>query len=253
MTKIISYNINGIRAAIRKGLIDWIKVISPDIICFQEIKAFETQFDLNIFKNLGYQTFCNSAEKPGYSGVAIFSKISPNKITTGMNVPEIDKEGRVIKLDFENFSIINSYFPSGTSGEVRQAFKMKFLKEFENYVRSFKDIPIVVCGDFNICHKPIDIHNPVSNKNSSGFLPEERQWMTKFLEMGFTDSFRRLNNEPHNYTWWSYRANSRNKNLGWRIDYHMLSKSLKSKIVRSSILSEVKHSDHCPILLELNL
>ena len=130
---------------------------------------------------------------------------------------------------------------------------MKFLKEFENYVHSFKDIPIVVCGDFNICHKPIDIHNPVSNKNSSGFLPEERQWMTEFLEMGFTDSFRRLNNEPHNYTWWSYRANSRNKNLGWRIDYHMLSKSLNSKIVRSSILSEVKHSDHCPILLELNL
>ncbi len=221
MTKIISYNINGIRAAIRKGLIDWLKVTSPDIICFQEIKAFETQFDLNMFKNLGYKTFCNSAEKPGYSGVAIFSKMSPNKITTGMNVPEIDKEGRVIKLDFENFSVINSYFPSGTSGEVRQAFKMKFF--------------------------------PVSNKNSSGFLPEERQWMTEFLEMGFIDSFRKLNNEPHNYTWWSYRANSRNKNLGWRIDYHMLSKSLNSKIVRSSILSEVKHSDHCPILLELNL
>ena len=253
MTKIISYNINGIRAAIRKGLIDWLKVTSPDIICFQEIKAFETQFDLNMFKNLGYKTFCNSAEKPGYSGVAIFSKMSPNKITTGMNVPEIDKEGRVIKLDFENFSVINSYFPSGTSGEVRQAFKMKFLKEFENYVHSFKDSPIVVCGDFNICHKPIDIHNPLSNKNSSGFLPEERQWMTEFLEMGFIDSFRKLNNEPHNYTWWSYRANSRNKNLGWRIDYHMLSKSLNSKIVRSSILSEVKHSDHCPILLELNL
>ena len=130
---------------------------------------------------------------------------------------------------------------------------MKFLKEFENYVHSFKDIPIVVCGDFNICHKPIDIHNPVSNKNSSGFLPEERQWMTEFLEMGFIDSFRKLNNEPHNYTWWSYRANSRNKNLGWRIDYHMISKLLNSKIIRSNILSEVKHSDHCPILLELNL
>ena len=150
-----------------------------------------------------------------------------------------------------NFSIINSYFPSGTSGEVRQAFKMKFLKEFENYVHSFKDIPIVVCGDFNICHKPIDIHNPVRNKNTSGFLPEERDWMDKFIESGFTDVFRIENKEPHNYTWWSYRANARAKNLGWRIDYIMINKTIISKFKRSVILSKAKHSDHCPVLLEI--
>ncbi|MBE50392.1 MAG: exodeoxyribonuclease III [Flavobacteriales bacterium] len=254
MALIISYNINGIRAALKKDFANWLSIVNADIICLQEIKANRDQFDELVFSNLGYNLYCNSAEKKGYSGVAILAKKKPKHIEYGCGIDEIDCEGRIIRVDFEKFSVMSVYFPSGSSGETRQQFKMYFLSEFGKYIMKLKkQLPnLVISGDYNICHKSIDIHNPLRNKNTSGFLPEERLWVDGFLDLGFTDSFRKLNSNPNMYTWWSYRANSRSKNLGWRIDYHMISKTLENNLYRSEILSETYHSDHCPILLELN-
>jgi exodeoxyribonuclease-3 len=251
--KIISYNVNGIRSALSKSFADWLKEENPDIICLQELKANPEQLDTGIFEALGYHCFWYPAEKKGYSGVAIFSKQSPNHVEYGMGMPEYDAEGRMIRADFDDFSVISVYHPSGSSGEHRQDFKMKWLQDFSGYMsRLKKELPkLVVSGDYNICHKEIDIHNPVSNKNSSGFLPEEREWMSHFLDSGFIDSFRYFNNNPHQYSWWSFRANARAKNLGWRIDYHMVSKELEPTLKSATILMDVKHSDHCPVVLEL--
>jgi exodeoxyribonuclease-3 len=255
MTKIISYNLNGIRAAINKGLIQWISTVNSDIFCFQELKANKDQFDLTSFEKLQYAHFWHSAEKKGYSGVGLLTKPTPNNIQIGCGVDKYDKEGRIIRVDYEKFSLMNVYVPSGTSGDERQAFKMEFLDFFIDYTTEIRSkIPnLIICGDFNICHEPIDIHNPIANANSSGFLPEEREWLTKFLQTGFTDSFRYLNKEPHHYTWWSYRANAREKNLGWRIDYLMVSNNIKKYISKAYILPEVYHSDHCPAVLEIEL
>ena len=252
MTKIISYNINGIRAALKKGLDSWIYASQPDIVCLQEIKAKPEQFDEEIFNKLGYSCFINSAEKPGYSGVAILSKIKPNHIETGCGIEKIDFEGRVIRADFDKYSVISIYFPSG-SNPLRQSFKMEFLEDFFNYITNLRrKIPnLIISGDYNICHQAIDIHNPIANKNSSGFLPEERAWMSKFIASGFIDSFRHFNKSPHSYSWWSYRSNSRIKNLGWRIDYNMISESLISELRGAAILSKANHSDHCPIFVEI--
>jgi len=254
LTKIISYNINGIRAALRKGLDDWLKTTNADIVCLQEIKATKEQFDENIFINLGYSCFWNSAEKPGYSGVAILTKIKPKHVEYGCGIKEIDFEGRIIRVDFDDFSVMSAYFPSGSSGDARQVFKMKFLFNFQDYINNLKKtLPnLIISGDYNICHKAIDIHNPQRNKNTSGFLPEEREWISKFIANGFVDSFRILNPEPHNYSWWSYRANARAKNLGWRIDYNMISEHLLPYLSRSAILNQAIHSDHCPVLVKLN-
>lgn len=231
----------------------WVESVNPDIVCLQEIKAMPDQFDNTLFNNLGFKCYIHSATKKGYSGVAIMSKIKPKNIKYGCGIEEIDFEGRIIRADYDNFSVMSVYFPSGSSGDIRQDFKFKFLDLFENYIANLKkDIPnLVICGDYNICHKSIDIHNPVRNKNTSGFLPEERDWMTKFIDSGFVDVFRIDNQDPHNYTWWSYRANARVKNLGWRIDYILISDKLLSKYKRSVILSKAVHSDHCPVLLEL--
>ncbi len=213
------------------------------------------QFDVQIFYDLGFKSFIHSANKKGYSGVAILSKKEPNNVEYGCGIEIIDFEGRVIRADYDGFSVMSVYFPSGSSGDIRQKYKFKFLKLFKDYIDVLKKkVPnLIICGDYNICHKPIDIHNPIRNKNTSGFLPEERDWMSKFIESGFVDSFRVNNNEPHNYTWWSYRANARVKNLGWRIDYIMFADELISNFKRAIILSQAKHSDHCPVLLELTL
>ena len=223
------------------------------MVCLQEIKAMPEQFDQALFNEIGYDCYIHSANKKGYSGVAILSKLKPQNVEYGCGIDEIDFEGRVIRADFKGFSIMSVYFPSGSSGDLRQEFKFKFLDLFATYIHDLRNkIPnLIICGDFNICHKPIDIHNPVRNKNTSGFLPEERDWMDKFIESGFADVFRIENKEPHNYTWWSYRANARAKNLGLRIDYIMINKTIISKYKRSVILSKAKHSDHCPVLLEL--
>lgn len=251
--KIISYNINGIRAALKKNLINWIQSESPDIICFQEIKANKDQFDFEIFNSLGYYNFWFSAQKKGYSGVAILSKIEPKKIKYGTGINHIDFEGRVIRADFEKFSVISLYLPSGTNN-LRLNYKLKFMDDFLDYINKLKqEFPnLIICGDYNICHKHIDIHDPIRNKNVSGFLIEERMWLDKFLELGFTDSFRLLNKNPNEYSWWSYRANSRQNNKGWRIDYNLVSNSIKENIYKSYILSHVCHSDHCPVGVELN-
>jgi len=247
--RIISYNINGIRAGIKKGLLEWLKKENPDVICFQEIKANSDQFDTSQFEKLGYNCYWYSAQKKGYSGVAILSKNKPKKVTYGCGGDKFDNEGRVLKVDFDNVSVMSCYFPSGTTGAVRQAFKMDFLNYFYDFIKAQKT-NLIVCGDYNICHKSIDIHNPIVNKSSSGFLPEERDWITSFLKLGFIDTFRYINKAPDNYSWWSYRANARNNNKGWRIDYNMLSKNLETSIKDARIMKEVYYSDHCPILLE---
>jgi len=253
--KIISYNVNGIRAAINKEFFAWLQATDADIVCLQEIKATPDQIvDIIILEQLGYKHYWFPAEKKGYSGTAIFSKIEPNHVEYGCGIEDYDREGRMIRADFDDFSVISAYFPSGSSGDIRQVFKYKFLDEIADYISRLKvDFPkLVISGDYNICHKAIDIHNPKSNANSSGFLPEERAWMDSFVHLGFIDTFRHFNPDPHQYTWWSYRAGARSKNLGWRIDYHMVTTELEKNLNRAAILPEAKHSDHCPILLELS-
>ncbi len=254
MTKIVSYNVNGIRSAMSKGLVDWLTATNPDILCLQEIKADPSQIDLSLFENKGYYHYWYPAQKKGYSGVAIFTKQKPTHVEYGCGISEYDSEGRILRVDFGDISVMSVYHPSGSSGEERQAFKFKWMDDFQKYIDGLKkNHPnLILCGDVNICHQPIDIHNPKSNANSSGFLPEEREWLDKFIKSGFIDSFRHFNKEPHNYSWWSFRANARTKNLGWRIDYNLVSKPLESKMKRSFLLPEAKHSDHCPVVLEID-
>ncbi len=251
--KIISYNVNGIRSAINKGFVEWLQTNPADIICLQEIKAHKDNVNFLEIEALGYHTYWYSAQKKGYSGVAIFTKLKPKEVFYGNGYQQSDFEGRVLRLDFENFTLINAYFPSGSSGEERQTYKYQWLDEFFDYLQSLKKEKqnIIVCGDYNICHKPIDIHNPVSNKDSSGFLPEERAWMDKWFDAGFTDTFRAINQEPHHYSWWSYRANARANNKGWRIDYISISNAMKDTIIDAKIYPDIKHSDHCPVYAEL--
>ncbi len=254
MIKILSYNINGIRAALRKNLLKWIKDYDPDIVCFQEIKANEDQFDKSLFSDLGYYNYWFSAQKKGYSGVGIITKIKPENVIYGTGIDYMDFEGRNLRVDFKNFSVMSLYLPSGTNIN-RLNFKFQYMDDFKKYINNLKSkVPnLIVGGDFNICHKAIDIHDPIRNAKVSGFLPEERDWIDNFIKDGFVDSFRIFNNSPHNYSWWSYRANSRNNNKGWRIDYLLAVEKLKKNITQSYILSDVVHSDHCPIGLNLKM
>lgn len=254
MKKIVTYNVNGIRAALSKGLLEWITAVNPDIVCFQETKAQPEQIPSMEFTALGYHSYWFSAKKKGYSGVGIITRQEPDNVVYGMGIPKYDDEGRVLRADYGDISVLSVYHPSGSSGEDRQAFKMVWLEDFLEWVNELKKTRpnLVICGDYNICHKPIDIHNPVSNANTSGFLPEEREWLSKFIDSGFVDGFRAFNSEPKQYTWWSFRANARAKNLGWRIDYHMVSEPIKHLMKRAVILPEAKHSDHCPSILEMD-
>ena len=251
--KIISYNVNGIRAAIKKGFIEWIVDESPDVICLQEIKALEEQLDLDLFVNAGYKyNYWFSAQKKGYSGVAILSKTKPNHVEYGTGIESMDFEGRNIRADFDDFSVMSLYLPSGTN-LLRLDHKLNYMKIFKEYVDKLKTSlnKLIIVGDYNICHKAIDIHDPVRNKNVSGFLPVEREWLDSFISSGFVDSLREVNDSKDMYSWWSYRANSRQNNKGWRIDYAMVSENLQYNITDAKILSEVKHSDHCPIVVNL--
>jgi exodeoxyribonuclease III len=250
---IISYNVNGIRSAASKGLLDWLGKVNPDIICFQELKALPTDLEPSLHSPEGYKSYWFPAEKKGYSGVAVFSKVEPLNVCYGCGIEQYDREGRVIRLDFPEFSLLNVYLPSGSSGEDRQAFKEVFMEDFYHYISELlKTIPnLVICGDINICHQPIDIHNPVSNKNSSGFLPHERAWLTKFIELGFRDSYRMHHPEPHQYSWWSFRFKSRAQNKGWRIDYHFVSEALAGNVADANIFQDAIHSDHAPVHVKL--
>lgn len=253
MIRIVTYNVNGIRSAISKGWLDWVAQTAPDIICLQEIKAEQGQIDETQLREMGYELYWNSAQKKGYSGTAIFTKIPPVQVFYGCGIDAYDSEGRVIRADFGGYSVMCTYFPSGSSGDVRQEVKMRFLADFQSYINELKKtVPnLIILGDVNICHKAIDIHDPVSNKNSTGFLPEERAWFDGFVSSGFVDSFRKFNTDPHQYTWWSFRAASRERNKGWRIDYALASEPLSQYISHCAILPEAKHSDHCPVLVEL--
>lgn len=237
-----------------KGFADWLKACNPDVLCLQELKAQQDQINLTPFEEMGYHHYWHPAQKKGYSGVAILSKQKPNHIELGSGMEQYDNEGRFIRADFGGVSVMSLYLPSGTSGEERQAFKMKCLADFDQYIFELKKQRpnLIICGDYNICHKPIDIHDPIRNKNSTGFLPEEREWIGNFIENGFIDSFRHFNQQPHQYTWWSLRAGSRPRNLGWRIDYQMVSKEMKESLRDAKILPEAKHSDHCPTLIEID-
>jgi len=252
--KIITYNVNGIRAAIKKDFIEWLKSSNPDIVCIQETKAQPEQIPSLDFEEAGYKSYWYSAKRKGYSGVGILTRKEPDNVVFGMGIEKYDDEGRFLRADYGDISVISVYHPSGSSGELRQAFKMQWLDDFYNYISELKKErkKLIISGDYNICHKPIDIHDPIGNARNSGFLPEERQWLSKFIDSGFIDTFRYFNKNPHNYTWWSYRRKAREKNMGWRIDYNMVTKNLEKNLNRAVILSQVYHSDHCPLLLDIN-
>lgn len=254
--KIISYNVNGIRAAIRKGFLEWLATHPADVICIQEAKAQESDIDSSMFRNLGYHDHWFCAQKKGYSGVTVFSKIQPDNVQCGTGHQVSDDEGRVIRLDFGKVRLINAYFPSGTMGGVRQAFKYEWLDQFYDYLQDMRKTNpyIIVCGDYNIAHKEIDIHNPKGNKNTTGFLPEERGWMDKLYSSGWVDVFREFHPEPHRYTWWyQLRPSIRAENKGWRIDYVSATEALRPYLRDAEIYPDVKHSDHCPVYAEIDI
>jgi exodeoxyribonuclease III len=254
--RIISYNTNGIRAAIKKGLLDWLKQENFDIICIQETKATQGDVDTKLIEAMGYHHYWFSAQKKGYSSVAVFTKTKPLNVVYGNGFTESDFEGRVLQLDFEKFTLLNIYFPSGTSGTERQAYKYQFLNEINEFTNKLKNQQpnIILCGDYNICHKEIDIHDPKGNKNSSGFLPEERLWMDDFFNNGFIDSFRQMHPQKVQYSWWSQRFPSvRLQNKGWRIDYFGITKPLVNLLQEAEILDQIKHSDHCPIYIKIKV
>lgn len=252
--RILSYNVNGIRAAMKKGLLDWLKEEMPDIICFQETKAQPEQIDDEVFAALGYHCYWHSAEKKGYSGVGILSLEKPLHVEVGTGIPYMDNEGRNIRIDFNDFSVMSLYLPSGTN-DARLDFKFKYMYDFHTYVKELrKEVPnLIICGDYNICHQAIDIHDPIRNRKVSGFLPEECAWLDAFINDDFVDTFRHFHKEPHQYSWWSYRANSRERNKGWRIDYCMATQELLPYLVGAEILQEVEHSDHCPVGVNLSI
>ena len=249
--KLISWNVNGLRASWDKGLFEFIEGARPDVLCLQEIKVQEHQLSEQQKNPLKYHSFWFAAEKPGYSGVSVYSKVEPISVINGIQIPEFDSEGRIIQLEYPNFVLLNAYFPNSQREHARLPYKLDFnaaiQKHCEGLVKKGKNI--ILCGDFNVAHKEIDLKNPKSNQKTAGFLPEERAWMDQFVEAGFVDSFREFNKEGGQYTWWSYRPGVREKNIGWRIDYHCINQAFKDRVKNSLILPNIKGSDHCPIEL----
>ena len=252
--KIISYNLNGIRAAINKDIVGWLKHENPDVLCIQETKAQPNQIDDKLFNDLGYNAYWFSAQKKGYSGVGILTKLKPDNVLTGIGIEKFDNEGRFIRADYGDVSIISTYFPSG-SNELRQEIKMEWIEVFRKYINNLKKErkKLIISGDFNICRLWIDIHNPEKQQKTSGFLPEEREWFQSFIDDGFVDTFREFEKEKDNFSWWSYRAASRKRNKGWRIDYNIITENLKEKLINASILKDIIHSDHCPVCVEIEI
>lgn len=253
--KILSWNVNGIRSIERKGFIEWFKKESPDILCIQETKAHASQLSYNLTNVENYHSYFCSGERKGYSGVAFYSKEKPLSIKTGFGIKNFDNEGRIQIIEYPEFILFNIYFPNGKSSPERLKYKMDFYDAFYDYVNKLKKAgeKIIICGDVNTAHKEIDIARPKENSVISGFLPEERAWMDKFIESGFIDTFRIFNQDPHNYSYWDIKTRARERNVGWRIDYFFISSNLKKYIKNAFILPEVMGSDHCPIGIEIEV
>lgn len=253
--KIITWNVNGIRAAQRKGFLDWLRKESPDILCVQETKARPDQLDMELRDPEGYYVNFSSAERPGYSGVATFCRHKPVSETKGFGIDRFDCEGRVLVSELPEFTLLNIYFPNGGQGETRLKYKLDFYDATLDYVNALrkKGREVLVLGDYNTAHQEIDLARPKENRNVSGFLPVERAWLDKWVASGQIDIFRRFNRSPDQYTWWDMKSRARERNVGWRIDYHFLTPGLAEKALRCDILSDVMGSDHCPVRLELNL
>ncbi|MGE0631495.1 MAG: exodeoxyribonuclease III [Pseudobdellovibrionaceae bacterium] len=251
--KLASWNVNGIRACEKNGFLEWFKNESADIICVQEIKAFPEQLEANLKNPLKYHSFWNSAEKPGYSGTAVFSKKEPLSVQLGLGDKEFDREGRVMILRYPKFTLINSYFPNSQRDHTRLPYKLKFCKKFLSAVEAMRarGENVIMCADWNIAHQEIDLKNPKSNQKNAGFLPEERAWMSQFIKAGYVDTFRQFQPEGGHYTWWSYRPGVREKNVGWRLDYFMANEEFKDRLKTSYHRNEVFGSDHCPVVVEL--
>ncbi len=251
--KIISWNVNGIRAVVKKGFFEWLEQASPDILCLQETKAQKNQLDPLVSDPDGYHTVWNSARKKGYSGVSVWSKKKPLNVHMGMGIPEFDEEGRIIRQEWKDFDLLNVYFPNGTSGPERLQFKMEFYDAFLDHCQSLREQGknLIICGDVNTAHKAIDLKNPKANEKNSGFLPEERAWVDKWVSHGYVDTFRAFHPEPDQYTWWTYRAGARARNVGWRIDYFFVNEEFMDRVKDSFITPEVMGSDHCPIGLQI--
>lgn len=251
--RLLSWNVNGIRAVYKKNFMPWLAKAAPDVLCLQEIKAKTDQLPQELLTPAGYHAFWNPAARPGYSGVATFSKEEPVAVKKGFGIAKFDEEGRVLETEFKDFTLLNIYFPNGKMGPERLRFKMEFYEEALKYFKRLvkKGKKLVICGDVNTAHKPIDLKNPGSNEKISGFLPMEREWMDRWVEAGFIDAFRVFNQKPDQYSWWDLRTFARARNVGWRIDYHFVSSNLRANLADAFILPDVLGSDHCPVGLIL--
>lgn len=253
--KILSWNVNGIRAAERKGLFEWFKKESPDILCLQEIKALPEQVPAHLRNPPSYYIFWSSAERKGYSGVVTYTKEKPSKIKQGFGIDKFDKEGRILITEFSSFILFNIYFPNGKKNKERLDYKLDFYDTFLAYADNLKiqGKNIVVCGDFNTAHKEKDLARPKENEHISGFLPVERAWIDTFIDHGYVDTFRQFNKQPDQYTWWDFKTRARERNVGWRIDYFFINKEFLPHLKNALILHDVMGSDHCPIGIELEI
>jgi len=253
--RLISWNVNGIRAVDRKGFYDWFQQESPDILCIQEIKALAEQFPPHLKNTPGYHVFINPAQRKGYSGVTTYSKQQPLDVKNGFDIKKFDDEGRILIAEFDEFVLFNIYYPNGKQNDERLQYKLDFYDAFLDYADALKEQGknIVVCGDFNTAHKPIDLANPKANETVSGFLPVERAWIDRFIDHGYVDTFREFNKEPHQYSWWSYRTAARDRNVGWRLDYFFVNKGFKGNVKNAFIMQDVVGSDHCPVGIDIEI
>lgn len=253
--RLISWNVNGIRAVHRKGAFDWFQKIRPEIFCIQETKSHPAQLPAELTHIDGYHSYFSSAVRKGYSGVALYSQIEPMEVKYGFGNEKFDMEGRILIAEYPQFYLFNIYYPNGKSSPERLAYKMEFYDTFLEVTENLKKTtkPLIICGDVNTAHKEIDLARPKENEKVSGFLPEERAWIDKFLEHGYLDTFRMFNHEPGNYTWWDYKTGARERNIGWRIDYFFVSQHFKSQVKNAWIDADVMGSDHCPLGIEINL
>ncbi|RKY95935.1 MAG: exodeoxyribonuclease III [Ignavibacteriae bacterium] len=251
--KLLSWNVNGIRAAYKKGILNWFSKEQPDILCIQETKAMKEQLPDDLINVNGYNSFFSSAERKGYSGTATYTKVNPVKVSNGIGIKEFDSEGRFLVTEFDEFVLFNIYFPNGKAKKERLQYKMDFYEAFLKHLKKLlkQDKRIVICGDVNTAHKEIDLARPKPNEKVSGFLPEEREWIDKLLEAGFIDTLRVFNQKPEQYTWWDMMTRARDRNVGWRIDYFFISDNLKDNLKNAFILPDVMGSDHCPVGIEL--